>query len=131
MSSPVEANAITLTPPEVLAPVAPKSANDLVPTKPEELSGLEVQVDRFVQGLVGADLGSDDFKAKLDAAHAIGRQSMTASSIVAQRFMDKNFIGLENSPAFKAINGLRNVFEDLNPAREGDLLSVNKLLGFI
>lgn len=131
MSPESEAQAQVLTPPEVLTPVARTSANDLVTVKPEEVSALDGKVDRFVEGLLSADLGSEEFSARLDAAHALGRQSMANSSAVSQRFMDKNFIGLEDSPAFKAINGLRTVFEKLNPAREGDLLAPNKILGFI
>jgi len=129
MSEPNET--ITLTPPEVLAPVARTSANDLVTTTPQEVTELDGKVERFVQGLLTADLGSEEFRTRLDAAHAMGRQSIASSSAVSQRFLDKNFVGLEDSAAFKAINGLRDVFEELNPAREGDLLSPRKLLGFI
>lgn len=122
---------ITLAPPEVLVAVERASANDLVPVKPEEMNELDGKVDRFVTGLMAADLGSEEFKAKLDSAHAMGRQSIANSSAVSQRFMDKNFVGMEDSAAFKAINGLRNVFQELNPAREGDLMGSNKILGFI
>jgi uncharacterized protein YaaN involved in tellurite resistance len=122
---------ITLAPPEVLQPVPKASANDLVTTAPEEASAVDAKVERYVSGLLAADLGSEDFKARLDGAHALGRQSIAGSSAVAQRFMDKNFVGMEDSPAFKAIDGMRRVFEDLNPARDGDLLSTRKLLGLI
>lgn len=122
---------LVLTPPEVMTPITRATANDLVTLKSGTTDDLEAKVERFVQGLMGADLGSEEFKAKLDAAAAMGRQSIASSSTVAQRFMDKNFVGMEDSPAFKAINGLRNVFEDLNPAREGDLMSANKILGII
>lgn len=128
---PVAESPIVLAPPEVLTAVTKSSANDLVTLKPAQTDELDQKVERFVQGLMGADLGSEDFKAKLDAAHAMGRQSIANSSAVSQRFMDKNFVGMEDSAAFKAINGLRNVFEDLNPAREGDLFAPNKILGLI
>jgi uncharacterized protein YaaN involved in tellurite resistance len=122
---------MALAPPEVLAPVSRTSANDLVATPPEQATALDGKVESYVKGLLAADLGSEEFRSRLDAAQAMGRQSIAGSSAVAQRFMDKNFVGLENSPAFKAIDGLRRVFEDLNPAREGDLLSARKLLGII
>jgi uncharacterized protein YaaN involved in tellurite resistance len=131
MSSAPETTTVTLAPPEVLTPVTRASANDLIPIKAEEMSALDGKLEKFVQGLMAADLGSEEFKAKLDAAHAMGRQSIASSSAVSQRFMDKNFVGMEDSAAFKAINGLRNVFQDLNPTREGDLLAPNKLLGII
>ncbi len=122
---------LTLTPPEVLTPVARTGVHDLVQVAPAQLSQLESKVESFVQGLVGADLGSEEFRSRLDAAQALGRQSMATSSAVSQRFMDKNFVGLEDSAAFKAIGGLRSVFEELNPAREGDLLAPRKLFGLI
>ena len=122
---------LVLSPPEVLAAVPRASVNDLVNLKPGDTEVLEGKVERFVEGLMGADLGSTEFKAKLDAAAALGRQSIASSSAVSQRFMDKNFVGMENSPAFNAINGLRSVFEDLNPARAGDLMRPNKIFGII
>jgi uncharacterized protein YaaN involved in tellurite resistance len=120
-----------LVPPEVLAPVPKTSANDLVTTAPAQLTALDGKVDAYLRGLLAADLGSEDFRAKLDAAHAMGRQSIASSSAVSSRFMDRNFVGLEDSPAFKAIDEMRRVFEDLNPARDGDLLSVRRILGII
>ena len=122
---------LVLSPPEVLAAVPRASVNDLVNLKPGDTEVLEGKVERFVEGLMGADLGSTEFKTKLDAAAALGRQSIASSSAVSQRFMDKNFVGMENSPAFNAINGLRSVFEDLNPARAGDLMRPNKIFGII
>jgi uncharacterized protein YaaN involved in tellurite resistance len=126
-----DAQPLTLAPPEVLAPVPRAAANDLVATAPERRSALDQQVESYLGGLLSADLGSEEFKARLDAAQALGRQSIAASSAVSQRFLDRNFVGFEDSPAFKAIDGLRSVFEELNPARDGDLLAPRKILGLI
>jgi uncharacterized protein YaaN involved in tellurite resistance len=130
-ASKAEPEVLTLTPPEVLERVPHATANDLVKVKDETVTVLSGKVDNFVTGLLSADLGTDEFRAKLDSANALGRQSIANSSAISQRFLDKNFVGMENSPAFKAINGLRNVFTDLNPAKEGDLLSPHKILGII
>jgi len=120
-----------LVPPEVLTPVPRQSAGDLVPVKEERKAELEQRVDAYLKDLLAAELGSEEFRAKLDAANALGRQSIAQASELTGRFMDKNFVGFEDSAAFQAINGLREVFQDLNPAREGDLLSPNKILGVI
>ncbi|ATE60671.1 toxic anion resistance protein [Thauera sinica] len=117
--------------PEVLTPVPRRSASDMVPVKPERQSDLERRVDAYVHELLQADFGSESFRKKMDESNAIGRKSIAESSMLTGRFMDKNFIGLEDSPAFRAINELRDLFEDLNPAREGDLLAPNKILGLI
>jgi uncharacterized protein YaaN involved in tellurite resistance len=47
------------------------------------------------------------------------------------RFMERNFIGMEDSPAFKAVREMRGHLDDLNPGKEGDLFQPNKLLGLI
>lgn len=122
---------LELTPPEVLAPVARPAAADLVALKPARAAELSAQVDAYVAELLQADYGSEAFRQKIDESNALGRQSIADSSMTTGRFMEKNFIGLEDSPAFTAINGLRTIFEDLNPAREGDLLAPQKLLGII
>lgn len=121
----------SLAPPEVLTPVSRQSAGDLVPIKDERKRELDARVEAYVQSLLAAEIGSEEFRTKLDAANALGRQSIAQASQITGRFMDKNFVGFENSPAFRAIDGLRNVFEDLNPARQGDLLAPSKILGLI
>ncbi|MBT9539555.1 toxic anion resistance protein [Thiobacillus sp.] len=122
---------IVLTPPEVLTPVATADANLIVALKPERADALAMQVETYVQGLLAADLGSEEFRVKLDAANALGRQSIASSSALTGRFMDKNFVGFSDSLAFKTINELRTIFADLNPSRAGDLLSPHKLFGLI
>lgn len=123
--------AVVLAPPEVLTPLAKNEANQLVDLKSGRAEALDAQVETYVQGLLAADLGSDEFKAKLDAANALGRQSIANASALTGRFMDKSFVGFSDSLAFKTINEMRNVFADLNPARAGDLLSAHKLFGII
>lgn len=123
--------AAELAPPEVLTPVPRQSAGDLVPVKEERKAELEKRAEAYILDLLSADLGSEAFRAKLDAANALGRQSIAESSRLTGRFLDKSFAGFDDSPAFQAISGLRKVFEELNPAREGDLLAPGKLLGLI
>ena len=129
--STVVAQTLVLTPPEALAPVAKNEANQLVSLKPERADALNAQVESYVQGLLDAELGSEEFRVKLDAANALGRQSIANASALTGRFMDKSFMGFSDSLAFKTINELRTVFADLNPARAGDLLSPHKLFGLI
>jgi uncharacterized protein YaaN involved in tellurite resistance len=132
MENPSNADqALELSPPEVLAPVAKSEASQLVALKPERAEALSAQVESYVQGLLAADLGSEEFRVKLDAANALGRQSIANASALTGRFMDKSFVGFSDSLAFKTINELRGVFAELNPARAGDLLSPHKLFGLI
>ena len=121
-----------LTPPEVLAPVLPAVAKTAVPLKPELKTAVDDQVERFVTALMNEDVQSDEFKAKLDSAFALGKEEISvAASLMQGRFMQRNFVGVEDSAAFKAIQDMRGHLDDLNPGNEGDLFEPQKLLGFI
>lgn len=135
MSNAPEATATTgfqLTPPEVLTPVVPAVARNAVPLKPELKTAVDDQVERFVNALLNEDVHSDAFKAKLDSAFALGKEEISvAASLMQGRFMQRNFVGVEDSTAFKAIQEMRGHLDELNPGNEGDLFEPQKLLGFI
>lgn len=121
-----------LTPPEVVEPVGPAVAKTAVPLPPAVSAAVEDQVDRFLAGLLTEDLQSESFRAKLDSAFALGREEVSvAASLMQGRFMERNFMGMESSTAFKAIQEMRGHLDALNPGNEGDLFQPQKLLGFI
>jgi len=121
-----------LTPPEVLSPVAQAKAPDMVPLKSELQGKIDAQVASFVDGMLVEDIHSDSFKAKLDASFRLGREEISsAASMLSGRFMERNFVGIEDSSAFKSIQSMRGMLDDLNPGKQGDLLSSQKILGFI
>jgi uncharacterized protein YaaN involved in tellurite resistance len=121
-----------LTPPEVIEPVGQEVAKTAVPLPPAVSAAVEDQVDRFLAGLLTEDLQSESFRAKLDSAFALGREEVSvAASLMQGRFMERNFMGMESSPAFKAIQEMRGHLDALNPGNEGDLFQPQKLLGFI
>ena len=131
-SSAPSAGTFQLTPPEVLTPVGEQAAKTAVPLSTELQAAVEDQVDRFMQGLLTEDVQSDAFKARLDGAFALGREEVSvASSLMQGRLMQRNFIGMEDSSAFKAIQDMRGHLDTLNPGKEGDLFQPQKLLGFI
>jgi uncharacterized protein YaaN involved in tellurite resistance len=121
-----------LTPPEVITPVTEAVAKTAVPLSIETKAAVNSQVQKFVDGLMQADLHSEAFKAKLDSAFALGKQEVSiAASMMQGRFMTQNFVGVEDQSAFKAIQQMRSHLDDLNPGKEGDLLQPNKILGII
>ena len=121
-----------LAPPEVLTPVTPAVAKNAIPLKPELKAAVDDQVERFVNALLNEDVHSDAFKTKLDSAFALGKEEISvAASLMQGRFMQRNFVGVEDSSAFKAIQEMRGHLDELNPGKEGDLLEPQKLLGFI
>ena len=136
MSTPLQApaagNTFQLTPPEVITPVSEQIAKTAVPMSAELQNAVEDQVDRFMQGLLTEDVQSDAFKARLDSAFALGREEVSiAASLMQGRLMQRNFIGMEDSSAFQAIQDMRGHLDDLNPGKDGDLFQPQKLLGFI
>jgi uncharacterized protein YaaN involved in tellurite resistance len=124
--------AFQLTPPEVIQPVAEQQARTAVPLKPETKTAVEDQVQRFMDGLLTEDVQSEAFKQRLDSAFALGREEVSvASSLMQGRLLQANFVGMEDSAAFKAIQEMRGHLDELNPGKEGDLFQPQKLLGII
>lgn len=123
---------LVLTPPEVLVPLSVGQASDAVPLGADQYSAVDEQVERFITALLSEDVQSDSFKSRLDSAFRLGREEISVTaSLMTGRFMERNLIGMEESPAFKAIQEMRKYLDELDPGKEGDLLSQNKLLGII
>jgi uncharacterized protein YaaN involved in tellurite resistance len=121
-----------LTAPEVIVPVPVEASRTAVPLKPEVATAVDEQVSRFIDALMTTDVHTAEFKNKLDSAFALGKEEISiASSLMQGRFMQRNFIGAEDSPAYKAIAEIRGQLDELNPGAAGDLLAPNKLLGII
>ena len=99
---------------------------------PEMKAAVEDQVERFMDGLLTEDIQSDAFRARLDSAFALGREEVSvASSLMQGQLLQRNFVGMEDTTAFKAIQDMRGHLDTLNPGKEGDLFQPQKLLGFI
>jgi len=121
-----------LTPPEVIVPVPAESAPATVPLAAATASAVDAQVARFIEALMTENLHSTEFKSKLDSAFALGREEISsAAGLMQGRFLQRNFIGAEETPAYQAIGEIRGLLDTLNPGKEGDLLAPNKLLGVI
>ncbi len=131
-TSPVSTPGFTLTPPEVLAPLPDTVAKTAVPLAKETQMAVDDQVNRFMDGLLQEDVQSEAFKAKLDSAFALGREEVSiASGLMQGRLMQRNFAGVEDSSAYKAIQDMRGHLDTLNPGKDGDLFAPQKLLGII
>jgi uncharacterized protein YaaN involved in tellurite resistance len=121
-----------LTPPEPIKLVDETRASQATSLPAELAAAVDDQVERFISALLGEDVHSDAFRAKVDAAFRLGREEISATSnLMSGRFMQRNMVGMEDSTAFKAIREMRRHLDDLDPGKEGDLLSQNKLLGII
>lgn len=92
---------------------------------------IEKQVDTFLQDLMCADVHGEDFKRRMDQAFRLGRKEIADASRLNSAFLKQNFRGLEGTPAYQAMSRLREVMDELNPGRQGDLLVSQKLFGLI
>ncbi|MEO8526351.1 MAG: toxic anion resistance protein [Caldimonas sp.] len=126
------ASTFQLTPPEVIVPLPAEATPRAVPLTPETIQAVDDQVARFIDALMTENVHSTEFKARLDGAFALGREEISnASSLMQGRFLQRNFVGAEDSPAYKAIGEIRGLLDTLNPGKEGDLLQPNRILGVI
>ena len=124
--------ALTLTMPAPLAPVkAPDAAAAMVPMKEETKAAAVTQADQFIADLLKMDVTSGDFRARIDSAFRLGRKEIGDSALLTGKFMEKNFVGDADNPAFKVMNEMRVLFQELDPGKEGDLLASHKILGMI
>ncbi len=123
---------LTLTMPQPLTPVKePDTAAAMVPMKEETKSAAVAQADQFTAELLHMDVTSGDFRARIDSAFRLGRKEIGDSALLTGKFMEKSFAGDLENPAFKVMNEMRGLFEDLDPGKEGDLLTPHKILGMI
>jgi uncharacterized protein YaaN involved in tellurite resistance len=109
----------------------PDTAAAMVPMKKETESAAIAQADQFIADLMHMDVTSGDFRSRIDSAFRLGRKEIGDSALLTGKFMEKNFVGDANNPAFKVMNEMRGLFEDLDPGKEGDLFSTHKILGMI
>lgn len=131
-STPSGDAAFKLQPPEVIQPVGEQAARNAVPLAPELKTAVEDQVQRFMDGLLTDDVQSEAFKQRLDSAFALGREEVSiASGLMQGRLLQRNFVGMEDTTAFKAIQEMRGHLDELNPGKQGDLFQPQKLLGLI
>ena len=123
---------LALKMPEAMAAVKePDAAAAMVPMKDETKMATVTQADQFIADLLQMDVTSGDFRSRIDSAFRLGRKEIADSTLLTGKFMEKNFVGDADNPAFKVMNEMRRIFEDLDPGKEGDLFSPNKLLGMI
>jgi uncharacterized protein YaaN involved in tellurite resistance len=122
---------LVLTPPEAALPVVAEQVQGSVKLPDALREQVDTQLDAFCAGLKGADLNSDEFKKRLDQAFNLGRKEIADATTLTNMFTKKNFVGETDEPAYKAISDMRTLFDDLNPAKQGDLFTQRRILGVI
>src|SRR5215469_5168590 len=123
---------IALAVPRPMTPIKEfETAAEMVPLKEGTKSAAIAQADQFIADLLNMDVTSGDFRSRVDSAFRLGRKEIGDSALLTGKFMERNFAGDPDNPAFKVINEMRALFEDLDPGKEGDLSGTHKILGMI
>ncbi|QDQ27129.1 toxic anion resistance protein [Chitinimonas arctica] len=120
---------IKLEPPELISPVAPEQTAGAVPLSPEVEGRVKEQLEDFVGRLLAGNPKSEEFHQQIDKAFSVGRKEISDATALSNKFTQQNLVGIENDPAAKSLLELRNLFDELNPARQGELFSARKFLG--
>jgi uncharacterized protein YaaN involved in tellurite resistance len=135
--------AIELTPPESLTPPEPvqaisqEQAAQLVNLDQKTIQSLDEKVLEFANLVISSDIQSDVFKERVNAIHNLGSREIRASANVSNRILDRPVKTLDSglfndtTPISRSLVDLRRTVEDLDPSRQGNLLSPYKILGII
>jgi uncharacterized protein YaaN involved in tellurite resistance len=128
---------LTLTPPAAVTAIAPAQAAGAVQLDPAQQRSLDAMVTGYVDAVSRLDPHDQAFTAKVNDIQKLGDDDIRASAAVSNRLLDKPMAAMQNggvteaSDVSQSLLSLRKTVEDLDPSKQGDLLSPHKLLGFI
>ncbi len=127
----------TLTPPEPVTPVAPERAASMIKLAPAQLTELDAKVNEFLDIILSHAVHTETFKARVNGVHTLGDRDIKAASDISSRLLQHPMRAMETggfdkgSGISRALLDLRNKIEELDPARQGNLLEPRKLMGII
>ena len=118
MATSPDTPALTLTPPEPVAAIAPAQAAGLVPLTPETGAKLDSKVEAFISDLVAQDANSPEFGQRVDQLTAMGRREIAAAAGMSNRFLDRPAKALDKDTGVAAsLTALRRTVEELDPSK--------------
>jgi uncharacterized protein YaaN involved in tellurite resistance len=132
-----ETATLTLTPPAAVAPVGATQAAAAVAIDPKDVARLDAMVAGYLDTVTSLDVHEPAFTARVDDIRKLGDDEVRASASVSSRLLEKPMAAMTAgglSPASEvsqSLLSLRRTVEDLDPSKQGDLFSPNRLLGII
>ncbi|WP_078119532.1 toxic anion resistance protein [Thiosocius teredinicola] len=126
-----------LQPPAAVAPIEKEKAASIVPVTDEQRHALDEKVDEFINIVVSVDVNSEQFQDKVRSIHSMGSDKIREAASISNRMLERPVRAINDgildgsSPIGKSLVELRSTVEDLDPSKQGDLLSPKKLLGLI
>ena len=129
-------SALTLASPQSVPLVTNADAAALVTVDPTAATRIDAIVSNYVRLLISLDPKSADFRAKVNAIHAMANDDIRQSASVSNRLLDKPVKAMQSGPfsqsiaVSKSLVELRRTVEDLDPSAH-DLLNPKHLFGLI
>ena len=126
-----------LVPPGPVAVVEPDKAAERVPLPADMKVKLDDQVGKFIQEVTSLDVHGTEFRGRVDSISSMGNAEMTQAASVSNRMLERPVRTMKDgafdksSPISKGLIDLRTTVEKLDPSRQGDLLSMHRILGVI
>lgn len=128
---------VSLTPPQPVEPIPQEKAGQMVKLDQQAITRVDEKVNEFINTVIRSDVQSDPFKERVNAIHNMGSKEIRASAAVSNRILDRPVKAMDSglfndtTPVSRSLVDLRKTVEDLDPSRQGDLFSPQRLLGIL
>ena len=135
--APPAATVTELAPPAPVAAVPVEKASEMVKLDAATIGRLDSMVGDYLSAITSLDVHGGEFAAKVKDIQKLGDDDIKASAGVSNRMLEKPMAAMTNgglaqaSVVSRSLLDLRRTVEDLDPGKQGDLLSPRKLLGLI
>lgn len=127
----------SLTPPQPVEAIPQEKAGQMVKLDQQAITRVDEKVNEFINTVIRSDVQSDPFKERVNAIHNMGSKEIRASAAVSNRILDRPVKAMDSglfndtTPVSRSLVDLRKTVEDLDPSRQGDLFSPQRLLGIL
>ena len=128
---------LTLEAPQPVEAVPTREAADAVKLDPGQTKKLDDMVSTYLDAVTSLDTHDQAFATRVNDIAKLGDEDIRASANVSNRLLDKPMAAMAQGGVSQAGNitrsltSLRRTVEDLDPQKQGDLLSPRKLLGVL
>jgi uncharacterized protein YaaN involved in tellurite resistance len=128
---------LVLAAPAPVSAIEPSQAAGAVPISDADRAKLDGMVATYLEAVSSLDTHSQAFADKVKDIGKLGDDDIRASASVSNRLLDRPLGAMRNggltetSVVSQSLLSLRHQVEDLDPAKQGDMLSPRKLLGLL
>jgi uncharacterized protein YaaN involved in tellurite resistance len=135
--TPGQASSQALKPQGPVAVVREDQARRAVPLDDATIAKLDGLVAGYLDAITSLDPHAPEFSSRANDIRTLGDQDLSAAAAVSNRLLERPAAAMakggisEMSAVSQSLISLRRTVEELDPGRQGDLLSPRKLLGIL